>query len=93
MRFEQLEYLSIIAETESFNAAAQKLFITQQAISLSMKQLEQELGQQLFVKMNNKSVLTKTGRKVLEFAQKTLRERKSLFFFTRGNATKYQETH
>ena len=75
MRFEQLEYLVSIAETKSFSAAAQKLFVTQQAVSVSMKQLEQETGQQLFIKENNKTELTLAGEKLLEFARKTLLEK------------------
>ena len=41
MRFEQLECLLAVEETGSFVGAAQKLFLTQQAVSMSMKQLEQ----------------------------------------------------
>lgn len=40
MRFEQLNCLVEIAETGSITAAAQKLFISQQAVSTSVKQLE-----------------------------------------------------
>ena len=54
MRFEQLEYLIAVAESGSFSAAAQKLYVTQQAISISMKQLEEELGRPLFIKESNK---------------------------------------
>ncbi|MBO5365409.1 MAG: LysR family transcriptional regulator [Peptococcaceae bacterium] len=72
MRFEQLEYVVTIAETQSFSAAAQKLFVTQQAISTSMKQLEQEVGQVLFIKENNKTLLTKAGEDVLTYAKETL---------------------
>ena len=79
MRFEQLEYLIAIAETGSFRAAAQKLYITQQAISSSMKQLEEELGQELFIKESNKTRLTTYGEITLGFAQKTLEEKNSLF--------------
>ena len=78
MRFEQLEYLIAIAETKSFSAAAQKLYVTQQAVSISMKQLEQELGQQLFIKENNKTILTAEGEKVLAFARNTLEEKTNL---------------
>lgn len=78
MRFEQLEYLVAVAECGSFSAAAQKLFVTQQAISLGMKQLEQEMGQQLFIKEKNKTILTYQGEKLLEFANRTLREKYDL---------------
>ena len=79
LRFEQLEYIVAIAETESFSAAATKLFVTQQAISTSMKQLEQELGQTLFIKENNKTRLTRVGEEVLSYANKTLQESDALF--------------
>ena len=78
MRFEQLEYLVAVAECGSFSAAAQKLFVTQQAISLGMKQLEQETGQQLFVKRKNKTTLTYHGEKLLEFSYRTLQEKHDL---------------
>ena len=78
MRFEQLEYLIAIDETGSFSAAAQKLYITQQAISLSMKQLEEELGQRLFVKEGNKTLLTIYGDKLLHFAQTTIQQKQQL---------------
>ena len=74
MRFEQLECLLAVEETGSFVAAAQKLFLTQQAVSVSMKQLEQETGQQLFVKRKNKTTLTYHGEKLLEFSYRTLQE-------------------
>lgn len=79
LRFEQLEYIVAIAETESFSAAATKLFVTQQAISTSMKQLEQELGHSLFIKEKNRTLLTKEGEAVLYYANKTLQEKERLF--------------
>lgn len=75
MRFEQLEYLIAIDEMGSFNAAAQKLYITQQALSISMRQLEDELGKILFIKKNNKTYLTGEGKFVLEHANKILNEK------------------
>jgi len=78
MRFEQLEYLEAVAENGSFSAAAQKLYVTQQAVSISMKQLEEELGRPLFVKENNKTLLTQYGEQLLAFAKNTLTEKKRL---------------
>lgn len=44
MRLEQLEYLIAISKNRSLNSAAQKLHISQQALSASIKTLEEELG-------------------------------------------------
>ena len=75
MRFEQLECLLAVEETGSFVGAAQKLFLTQQAVSMSMKQLEQELGQTILVRENKKTNFTAFGEEVVVFARKMLNDR------------------
>lgn len=47
MRFEQLEYLIELSRRKSLNAAAEKLHISQQALSLAVRNLEEELGVKL----------------------------------------------
>ena len=89
MRFEQLECLLAVEETGSFVGAAQRLFLTQQAISMSMKQLEQELGQPLLVRENKKIIFTPFGEEVLAFSRKMLNDRDE---FLRKAHTKTQET-
>ena len=75
MRFEQLECLLAVAETGSFVGAAQKLFLTQQAVSMSMKQLEQEMGHPLLIRENKRIIFTPFGEEVLEFSRKMLQDR------------------
>ncbi|WP_026906494.1 LysR family transcriptional regulator [Paucisalibacillus globulus] len=52
----------LAAEYENYREVAEKLYITQPAISFQMKQLEKELGGQLFVKDGRNIVLTEFGR-------------------------------
>ncbi len=75
MRFEQLNCLVEIAETGSITAAAQKLFISQQAVSTSVKQLEQELGQTLFVRNKSGISFTAKGEETVNFARKILADK------------------
>ena len=75
MRFEQLECLLAVEETGSFVGAAQKMFLTQQAVSMSMKQLEQELGQTILIRENKKTNFTAFGEEVVVFARKMLNDR------------------
>lgn len=91
MRFEQLEYFIAVAKHGSFSAAAQELFVTQQAISISMRQLEEELGKPLFIKEKSKMRLTLYGEKLLEHAQHILHEKDDLLSYFQEK-TKYQET-
>ena len=48
MNWNQLQYVRTIAEEKSITRAAQKLYLTQPSLSLSLKHLEEELGTPLF---------------------------------------------
>ena len=48
MEIKQLKYFLEIAQAGSFSRAAEKLSVSQPALSVAMKKLEEELGVQLF---------------------------------------------
>lgn len=59
----QIDYFLMIADSESFTAAAQKLHVSQPAVSRVIAALENELGCVLFDRRNHKAaVLTPAGR-------------------------------
>lgn len=68
MRLEQLYCFVEAAHCGSMAAAAQKLFISQQNVSKSIKQLEDEFGQLLFTRSNQGIHLTPEGRHIYEIA-------------------------
>lgn len=78
MRFEQLECLLQIAETGSFTEAAQELYLTQQAVSMNIKQLEQELGETLITRENTHIYFTDCGERVLASAKIIIQEKNNL---------------
>lgn len=78
MRVEQLECLLAVAETYSISRAADKLFMTQQAVSLNIKQLEKELDCKLLVRARKGVILTKEGVATVEFAQRVLNDKLGL---------------
>lgn len=57
-----IEYVIAIAEEGSLNKAAEKLFISQPALSQRLKKLEDELGTELFRRENSGLVITDAGR-------------------------------
>ena len=72
MRIEQLEYVLEIARQKSFSMAANHLHISQQSLSQSIKNLEQELGVELFARTNRGAHQTKEGELVVDFSREML---------------------
>src|SRR5437667_5369756 len=77
MEIRQLRAFAAIAETGSFTATALRLHVTQAAISMQIKQLEAELGVQLFVRAPRKILLTQAGEIFLERSRKIVRDHDS----------------
>lgn len=62
-----------VAEVGSFTRAAEKLGYSQPTVSLQIKQLEKELGVQLFDRVGHTVSLTDGGREALGYAQQICR--------------------
>jgi LysR family transcriptional regulator, transcriptional activator of the cysJI operon len=60
-----------VAQHLSFRKAAEELYVTQPAVSLQIKALEEDLGVQLFDRTGSRIALTKAGEKLLGFAQQS----------------------
>lgn len=65
----QLHYLITIAETNSFNKAAEQLYVSQPSLTSSMKELEKELGITLFYRSGRGVTLTNDGMEFLLYAK------------------------
>src|ERR1051325_5300430 len=73
----QLRAFSALARTGSFTLAAKELFLSQSAVSHSMKALEEDVGCRLLDRVGKKVFLTQAGAQLLSHAEKILREMKS----------------
>ena len=65
-----LQAFRYAAEAQSFKLAAEQLHVTQAAISLQIKALEQHLGVELFLRLTREVVLTTEGRQLLPYVSK-----------------------
>ncbi len=74
MDIRQLKAFVAIAESGTFTAGAVRVHVTQAAISMQIRQLENETGAQLFVRAPRKVILTEAGEKLLVRAYVILRE-------------------
>ena len=69
MNINQLKYVIEVAASSSMREAATKLFVTQPALSESIRELEDELGILIFERTNKGISVTDAGREFLNYAK------------------------
>jgi len=72
LELRHLRYFIAVAEELSFTRAAERLHMAQPPLSTQIRQLEDELGAQLFVREKRRVYLTQPGREMLEHARAIL---------------------
>ena len=68
----KLRVFCSVAETRSFSKASKAMYLTQPAISLQVRALEEQLGTKLFRRSNKAVSLTETGEILYRHAKKIL---------------------
>ena len=74
MNIKHLEHLLALADTGSFSRAAEKLFLTQSALSRSIQSLEIDLGAKVLDRVGKRNELTPLGQDVVARARHIVRE-------------------
>jgi len=74
MNIKHLEHLLAMADTGSFSRAAEKLFITQSALSRSIQSLEDELGGKVLDRIGKRNEFTPLGLDVVSRARHIVRD-------------------
>ena len=72
MDFEQLKTFQLVSRLKSFSRAAEKLGVTQPAISAQIRSMENEVGARLFDREGGKVTFTAAGRLFEPFAEHCL---------------------
>lgn len=91
MEIRQLRYFLSVAENRSFVSAATKLYISRQAVSKAISQLETELGVELFVRDTSGAFLTPTGVLFYERARSIIMELDNLAEQIRTTSNRYRQ--
>ena len=69
MNIQQLRYVVAIANSGTFREAAEKMYVSQPSLSISVRDLEKELGFKIFRRTSSGTFLTRRG---MEFYEKAL---------------------
>lgn len=72
MTLQQLRYVTAVAQTGSMNEAAKSLFVSQPSLSGAIRELEQEIGQEIFKRTNKGVSLTPEGEEFLGYARQLM---------------------
>ena len=78
MNIQQLRYVVAIANSGTFREAAEKMYVSQPSLSISVRDLEKELGFKIFRRTSSGTFLTRRGMEFYEKAQELV---KALMFF------------
>ena len=70
MNINQIKYVLEVAASSSMREAATRLYISQPALSASIRELEEELGILIFERTNKGITLTDEGREFITYAKK-----------------------
>jgi LysR family hydrogen peroxide-inducible transcriptional activator len=74
MTLNELRYIVAVSQERNFRRAAERVFISQPALSLAIQKLEDELGVQIFERSRTAVSVTAIGELVVAQAQRALEE-------------------
>ncbi len=78
MEMSQLRTFRAVAETLNFTRAAERLHLTQSAVSHQIKALEEELGEPLFIRAKRGVKLSQAGKIAIEYVDRILDDAEAL---------------
>ena len=74
MTLQQLKYVIVIADSGSVNSAAKNLYLSQPSLSSAVRDLEEEIGFELFHRSNRGVTITAEGEEFLNYARQVCQQ-------------------
>jgi DNA-binding transcriptional LysR family regulator len=78
LNLDQLRTLEAVVELASFTGAARRLNLSQSAVSVQIRELEQRFGLRLIERLGKKAYATAAGREVIEHARRISEEAEAI---------------
>ena len=85
LNYHHLRYFWAIAHERNLTRAAARLNVSQSALSIQLRQLEERLGQKLFERSSKRLLLTEAGRIALDYADTIFRAGDELVALLKGS--------
>lgn len=91
LNYHHLRYFRAIAKEGNLTKAAERLNVSQSALSTQLRTLEESLGQSLFHRQNKSLVLTEAGRIALDYAESIFRSGEEMVGVLQNQASKQRQ--
>ena len=93
MNIQQLRYVVAIANSGTFREAAEKMYVSQPSLSISVRDLEKELGFKIFRRTSSGTFLTRRGMEFYEKAQELVMDLTFFKITNRNRQTRLAYIH
>lgn len=90
LNYHHLRYFWMIANEGHLTRAAERLHVSQSALSIQLRQLEESMGQKLFEREGKRLLLTEAGRIALDYANAIFRTGDELISLMQGQSARRQ---
>ena len=91
LNYHHLRYFRAIAKEGNLTKAAERLNVSQSALSTQLRSLEESLGQSLFHRQNKTLILTEAGRIALDYAESIFRSGEEMVGVLQNQASKQRQ--
>lgn len=78
MQLAELKILSVLAEELNMRKAAERLFVSQPALSQRLQSIEREWGTVIFLRSKKGLAITPAGEKIIAYARETLKSEENV---------------
>ncbi|MCT2534917.1 LysR family transcriptional regulator [Aquibacillus koreensis] len=78
MKVDDYRLLLMLQKEKTIRGAAERLFISQPAVSQRLKTIEDQWGDALFIRTHKHLILTPVGEKILSFAKEVVKQEEAL---------------
>ena len=90
MNIRDLKYIVEVAREKNFSRASSKVFVSQPALSMQIRKLEEELGVEIFERNKQNFLITQIGAEIIKKAEIILQESEEIKLLAKNSKDPYR---